>query len=493
MTDRLSSSDGAILLGIFIFPVMVLFVSILLMNNGVLIYTLDDPYIHMKMARNIMSGHYGINLGENAAPSSSIIWPFLLAPFSVLGKGFFYVPLVLNVIFSWMTVRLLFQLLSSVAPGYKAIIICGWCLSTNVYGAIFNGMEHSLQVYLTTLIACEVVRREFLGATKVSSVFYLAAFVLPLVRYEGAAVSLPALAYLWVNGERKKSLACGVMILLAVASFSLFLKELGLGLLPSSVLSKSDISDFSSLAVHALNQCKMYGWVIVVVIVFCCFFSSRKSLVMLLLGVTLLHTLLGKSGWYGRYELYWLSFIGVFFIAACVRCLTDKWVAILFGFIPLAFSELAYVTFSTPWASANIYNQQYRMSMIAARLDEPLAINDLGLVSLMTDQYVLDLAGLGSYEALRLSRTQPNALWVGELMKRQGVKYAFIYDEWFSGLPDYFIKVAVLKLAIPNISAAQDSVSLYAVDALSAKKLKGVLVDFRTRNPSDQFEIDYVQ
>lgn len=487
------SSQLSLALWTLFIPVMLLFSLILWMNEGTLIYTLDDPYIHMKMARNILLGHYGINLGEHSAPSSSIIWPFLLAPFSALGKGFFYAPLLLNIFFSWITFRCVLRLLDDVQYRYKVVILFGWFLSTNVYGAIFAGMEHSLQVCLTTLIACEIARREFSGEEKASSIFYLAVFFLPLVRYEGLAVSLPALIYFFISGERKKTLVCGVMILLALASFSLFLKAFGLGLLPSSVLAKSDIFDLESLASHVLDQSKLYGWIIFSVVIFCWFFSNRKSLVVLLLSVTLPHTLFGKWGGYGRYELYWISFVGVFFIAACIKYLDARRVAVVFGCLPLAFTGLVYVTLSTPWASANIDYQQYVMSMIAARLDEPLAINDLGLVSMATDRYVLDLAGLASYEALRLSREEPDRLWIGELMRRKDVKYAFIYDGWFAQRPGYFIKVAELKLAVPNITSAQDNVSLYAVDEPSARKLKAVLVDFRARNPSRKFEINYAE
>src|SRR5476649_158349 len=60
------------------------------------VYSLDDPYIHLALARQIMHGHYGINPGEFAAPSSSILWPFFLVPFA--GTGFDeWAPLAINV------------------------------------------------------------------------------------------------------------------------------------------------------------------------------------------------------------------------------------------------------------------------------------------------------------------------------------------------------------------------------------------------------------
>lgn len=490
-SQRISASEVWTAVFIFFVPAGVLFLSIMMMNHGVMIYTLDYPYIHMKMARNIWAGHYGVNAGEYSAPSSSIIWPVLLAPFSMLGDAFFYAPLVLNIIFSLLTFLLMFDLLKRLNRQFSVLIAIGLFFSLNLYGLVFNGMEHSLQVYLTVLIAAGVIRKEFFGEEKVSNVLYLTIFLLPLVRYEGLAISFPALGYLFMSGERWRVVCCGVAILMALAAFSLFLQSVGLGVLPSSVLSKSDISDLQSLAAHALAQFKLWGWVVFGVLMLCCIYSRRMALVLLLLNVTALHMVFGKSGWYGRYEVYWLAFVSLFFLVACSRYLSGRWMLVVFSCLPVAFTSFVYVTLSTPWASANIYNQQYMMALIASRLNEPLAVNDLGLVSLVTDQYVLDLIGLANYEVLKLGRSESNSLWIGDLMRRHDVKYAFIYDEWFSKRPAYFIKVASLKLVVPNITSAEDSVSLYAVDSVSAVKLRGVLKAFREEEHSNKFEINF--
>ncbi|HKL20996.1 MAG TPA: hypothetical protein VJ904_04275 [Tichowtungia sp.] len=58
--------------------------SILYLNGGVFTYSLDDAYIHLSLAEQIHHGHYGINAGEYSSPSSSVLCPFLLAPFSGL-------------------------------------------------------------------------------------------------------------------------------------------------------------------------------------------------------------------------------------------------------------------------------------------------------------------------------------------------------------------------------------------------------------------------
>lgn len=56
-------------------------------SDGKLVYTLDDPYIHLAVAENILNDTFGINSDEFSSPSSSIIWPYLLAIPLKLGGG----------------------------------------------------------------------------------------------------------------------------------------------------------------------------------------------------------------------------------------------------------------------------------------------------------------------------------------------------------------------------------------------------------------------
>jgi hypothetical protein len=66
--------------------------------DGRLIYTLDDPYIHLKVAQTILRGGYGINFSEYASPSSTVLFPLMLAGTESVGAS--AGPLVLNLIAS---------------------------------------------------------------------------------------------------------------------------------------------------------------------------------------------------------------------------------------------------------------------------------------------------------------------------------------------------------------------------------------------------------
>src|ERR1700761_238001 len=82
--------------------------AILTLNHGMLVYSLDDAYIHLALAGRIWSGTYGINAHEISAPASSILWPFLLAPFSALPAVVYtLVPGLLNIAAACLTLRLL--------------------------------------------------------------------------------------------------------------------------------------------------------------------------------------------------------------------------------------------------------------------------------------------------------------------------------------------------------------------------------------------------
>ncbi|MBL6455010.1 hypothetical protein JMJ55_06720 [Belnapia sp. T6] len=56
-------------------------------NHGQFAYTLDARYTHLALAEPILQGTYGLNEGEPASPSSSILYPFLPALLSWMKAG----------------------------------------------------------------------------------------------------------------------------------------------------------------------------------------------------------------------------------------------------------------------------------------------------------------------------------------------------------------------------------------------------------------------
>ncbi len=150
--------------GFLFVAILVEMIAILRLNNGFFVYTLDDPYIHMALAEHLKEGHYGVNAGEFSAPSSSILWPFLIASFA----SFEYFPLLVNSASAMLTVFVFFQILNlsfrisdkSTKAILVSLLLILLILGTNTIGLIFTGMEHSLQLLLVTLVALGLIVEE---------------------------------------------------------------------------------------------------------------------------------------------------------------------------------------------------------------------------------------------------------------------------------------------------------------------------------------------
>ncbi len=173
-------------------------VAIYLFNDGKFIYSLDDPYIHLSLARNIFQGHYGINLSEPSAPSSSILWPFILAIFAPL-PFFEYVPLILNVLFGGgilffihKTINLIFQ--NTLSMGKKTFFISLFIIIGAITPLVWAGMEHVLQIFLAVVISYNLLDLEI--NNKFNRSLLLAVIINALVRYENLAICIPVLLFI---------------------------------------------------------------------------------------------------------------------------------------------------------------------------------------------------------------------------------------------------------------------------------------------------------
>jgi hypothetical protein len=498
-----------------IIPSILIISLILLLDGGHFTYTLDDPYIHLALAKNIMLGTYGINPGEPAAPSSSILWPFLLAPFSVLpGILFELTPLVMNLLCFAGFICILTLLFEALPMRQRLFTIACVVLSLNVFGLVFNGMEHELQVLLVAFIVLCLIRKSY-------RYLYIAAIILPFVRYEGLAISVPVLVYTFYTVNRRNSLLALMVIAIGICSFSLWLHRQGLGYLPSSVLAKSNVAGvfsptadlsnnqgtfstatklsriqaaFSNIA-NLIGNLRRYGFMLPVIYFIGLYYWRRdRGIVLVVISATALHLLFGQSGWYGRYEVYWLAFIILLAVRAALNWLAVDHRALAVvpfaALLPFVFSELTYDTISVPLASSNIANQQARVAAIARAVGEPVAVDDLGLISLRSRVYVLDLWGLGSIAALKARQEGAGAAWIESAMHSKGIEYAFIYDDFFPDRPRGWIKVASLTLLEHRITSGANTVSFYATDRSSATKLREVIERYAARIDSGRVRLD---
>src|SRR3569833_3598160 len=128
-------------------------IASMVLCGGRLVFTLDDPYIHLAVADHILSGGYGVNAAEYASPSSSIIWPYLLAITESLHLGAFG-PLMMATAAAAASMVAVLRLLESFglgrddAPFAYAVAMLS-IFAVSAVALPMTGLEHSLHVWVS--------------------------------------------------------------------------------------------------------------------------------------------------------------------------------------------------------------------------------------------------------------------------------------------------------------------------------------------------------
>jgi len=473
--------------------------SILWATGGHFSYALDDAYIHLSLARTLAEGHYGLDSSHFSSPSSSMAWPFLLAIFAGM-RGLEFVPLALNCTFALafgvICQRTLEENLGSVLPRrgvgsapFLAMVVIVVC---NVVPTVFLGLEHSLQL-LVSAFAVRGLGRYF-NRGQPRFVDFIPFVVGPLIRYENLGLTLGLVSFLAMERQFRSSARVLAASLVAPLAFGLFLMAHGDPVVPTSIYAKSPLawshSGLGSLGliasraadalVHS-NRGLLFGLCAALEIWFGATSPSSRGrrMVCIPLVPLVLHLFFGD---YGRYELYLWAFVVLFAaVQLNVRGLGGRtwnrgraW-ALALG-LSIAGAPYLGRLVQTPFGARSIYYQQGTLAELSRQLGASVAANDIGLISFRSGFPVVDLWGLSSYEILKARKSRRETDWMEDVLARQGVRFALIYDAWFVGqVPKVWIKVAELTYPGPIPSAAERTVSCYARDDQAARALEAAL------------------
>jgi hypothetical protein len=507
----------------------VLAVAILWLNDGTFLYSLDDPYIHLALAENLASGHYGINSSEPSSPSSSILYPLLLVP-GVLAGVEHLLPLALNLAALLATVWLMQcfarrAVASSlpVAGPRLTFVIFTLVLCLNLVGLAFTGLSHSLHVLvsLAVLFGLVIVFEE--GRFP----WWLAAALVvgPLLRYEGLAISVSAAIVLAFGGRWRPAAASMLVLALLLAAHGAFLLHQGLPVLPSSVMVKSPVAwslgdaEAQPLRLTVLANLQsgltsgrglllaILTWLVAFAAVRARPFRWRNIESVIASFVVLAvvaHFLAGRFGWLARYEIYVVSTVvmALFYVwrRLLVRLLTAPSrrpvLALLAVIVALGWPYLR-VTALTPIASNEIYLQQWQMHRFAVEfLRAPVAVNDLGLVSYLNPHYVLDVFGLGLDQIRQVNysgigRTET----IDRLVHEHDVRVAMLYAHWFPDvLPKSWRPVAKLDLVHSAYIVDSGTVTFFATAPEAVRELRVLASRFAaTLPPGARLELVHPQ
>lgn len=237
-------------------------------RSGGFAYNLDDPYIHLAIARNWADyGIWGVTRYEWGSSTSSLLWTGLLGVLIKLGiPGREWIPFGLNLLFGtailvvvwrwWrgnfpanngmVTVQInrrtwhLSQ--GTVAKWVAFLSLCFFLFAVPIPGQVQNGMEHLLQILLTLLVMFQtgrVVARATPGWTKAEWILLLLIPLMTMSRYENLfMVAAVMLVLLW---KRRWGLAVAVggVAFLPLVLYGWISVQHGWYPLPNSVLLKS--------------------------------------------------------------------------------------------------------------------------------------------------------------------------------------------------------------------------------------------------------------
>ncbi|WP_263373012.1 hypothetical protein [Granulicella aggregans] len=507
--------------------VAVLFAGILKLNHGTFTYTLDDPYIHLALSDQIRHGNYGLYPGTHAAPSSSILFPFLLAIAS--GTPLHpYFPLIINIVCLFATVEIVRRFLlhlrlgnDNLASFAQAAALALIAISFNLVGVVFTGLEHSLHIALVAATVYGAVL--LIDRNQMPRWLPLVLVLSPLVRYEGLALSFGTIVLLALRGRLRTALATFVAMTALVAGFSLFLKHLGLSALPSSILVKSVVAGGMGGGpkqfLHGLIMTidTMIGHPIGLPLLLIGLFAAARFSQDLfhrgrpwtpngLISLPLLcliggQAVAGRFGWLERYEDYLLlgvCLMSLFLARGLVRFAMSperrydvvhrsRVVLVIGAFAALLLVGARYVnsTAQVPRAANNVYEQQLQMHrFIDGYYRAPVAVNDLGLASYHNPYPVLDLGGLGSEQARLMIAHHASPAEYQAFVAANGVHLAIIYQEWFPDqIPEGWTHVATLAFTGPLVSAGETEVQFYATDSGTAARVHQELVVFQSTLP----------
>lgn len=478
-------------------------------NQGHLVYALDDPYIHMAMAKNIVRhGIWGVTPYTFSSSSSSPLWIVLLsASYYAFGVNDL-APLALNLVFACALVLLAYRVLvgfgqRGVAAFVTLVILIA---ATPVVPVIFTGMEHMLHACLSLAflyLACEA-----LAATgperprkppPQTTGLILVAPLLTAARYEGLFLVLVVSLMLLIRKRYLETALIGAAAMVPIMIYGLYSVSHGWHFLPNPVLLKGNLPSLSRLgqAPHLVVLC--VGGLLGLYLGAVHEWGRQKpasTMLVVVLGTMLLHLQFARTGSFFRYEAY-LMVMGIVAIAIAVHAIGASLpptpgragisrsllhlVVLAGGAALLARGSMALLR--TPQATTNIYEQQFQMARLLHRNYEGRAVaaNDVGAINYFADIANLDLWGVASLEVLRARRGGYYSVhMIDSLSRAHGVRIAIVYDAWFEpigGVPKAWIKAGEWSIR-NNVAVDRDTISFYAVDSSETLDLTCRLQEF---------------
>jgi hypothetical protein len=506
-----------------------LLIQSLKLNQGHVVYALDDAYIHMAMAKNFARhGVWGVTPYQFTSASSSPLWTFLLsATYFVFGVNNVN-PLVLNILFATLLVLALGRILEFLATGLPRPYIFGVLLSVIFFAPIpsliFAGLEHVLQTVVTLTFVCYAswllagwaANSRLSGATLV-----LLGLLASTARYEGL-FAVGVVAFILCL-RRRIRLALWILFwsILPLFVIGLVSARHGWFWLPNSVVLKGNLplapgGRAVSFAAHAAANLTFSGMRVarlmaVSLLLMLYRFTKGKGgddplqwLMGIFVATGFLHLVLAGAGWLYRYEAYLVA-MGVVAVAAPLyefvqrlprtfRTPAGEWAGLAALVLTLLTTNLLW---SAGWeplqvaarATNDIYRCDYYMGQFIRRYYQgsAIAVNDLGAANFMADIHCTDFHALADLEVARaLLQKRFDPRFMDDLARSRKAFVAIVDDNWlglYGGTPRQWALAGRWKFN-NRVLLPFPALSFYALTEQAKQQLIENLRDFSSRLPA---------
>jgi len=496
-------------------------------NAGHVVYALDDPYIHMAMAKNAALHHvWGVSATHFTSSSSSLLWTAALALlFAILGVHEL-IPFVVNTLIAVLLLAIVLRQLSrddrALPAGYQFVILAAVVFCTPLPGLVFVGQEHILHAAVNVMFVATAASFVNTGGSRLGDPIFrrlcALALLLSLIRYEALFAVAIVSIILIVQRRWRQATVFVIAGIAPVALYGVVSKSLGWYWLPNSVFLKGARPDLSSL--HGIIQTVGYvsysrlielpalGFLLYAALAAFALKLVRGDrddlqwMLGMFIALTLLHTQFAQpqAFWFFRYEAY-LIVLGCLVVGRALgqwllSCRRETWtsgraaaldlaVLLLFALSPLpdrAAKALAYL----PQATTNIYEQQYQMGLFLKQFYEgtPVALNDIGAASFLGEIECIDLFGLANMDVARMRlRGLYESEDIQQVVQAAGVPIAILYESRFGdAIPSTWRRAGTWTIR-NNIVGGGDTVTFYATTPDAFGSLRTHLVQFSRQLP----------
>lgn len=493
-------------------------------NQGNFVYSLDDAYIHMAMAKNYFQyGVWGITKHEFTSTSSSLLWMLLISTFYRIFGVNAFIPFIINVIFAATTVSLVYYIFTkfNISKYYILLILTAIIFLTPFTAIIFSGMEHMLQIFLLILfiyVSVEVLCNK----SYYFKYLLLIMLLFSSVRFESLFLIIPVIFLFILKKKYLYSILILFISLIPYLIYGIISMANGWFFLPNSLVLKSFLTTvkpfilnnvilniFNHFTFQVVNMEITLGLLILTLLSLLLLIISlkhdelRKTSIFLYIFIfaTLLHLFFANIGIFNRYVSY-LVFLGIFVNSLASYQLIfggrvldfDKnkvfgylTIILLLGliFIPLSGGG-CYAVMETPTATKNIYEQQYQMALFVKEYynNDTIALNDIGAVNYLADIKCVDFYGLAN---MQVANAKKNGSYdknsILKITRQNDVKLIIIYDWWFKNkIPKEWIKVCDWKIH-DNVVCGGDTISFYVLSNEEKDKLVRNINTFYSKMP----------